>query len=191
MLSRSALIALLSVLTVGSAVITTACTSDSDDDASEGSEDDVKARALAKLGGACGAAKKCQAGLTCKPKSSGPPPGAMGLPFPSSSSGGPPPGAVGLPAPPDTSSGTCAKPAPGELDGNCSVYTPCLAGLVCEYPSSGPPPGAVGLPRPPSSSGGPPPGAVGLPAPPREGICKPKPSGPPPGAVGLPLPPNK
>ncbi len=183
MLSRSALIALLSVLTVGSAVITTACTSDSDDDSNGESEEEVRARSLAKLGAQCGPSKKCQTGLTCKSSSSGPPPGAMGLPLPSS--GGPPPGAMGLPNP---YTGTCAKPAPGEQDGSCDVYTPCQPGLVCEYPSSGPPPGAVGLPQPGTSSGGPPPGAMGLPQPPRQGTCKAKSSGPPPGAMGLPYP---
>jgi hypothetical protein len=196
MLSRSALVALLSVLTVGSTVVLAACSNDDAEESNEPSEDEVRSRALGALGASCGDVKKCKTGLLCKKPSSGPPPGAMGLPIPAgSSSGGPPPGAVGLPIPPDQS-GTCSQPGPGENGGSCNASTPCLAGLVCEYGSvsggGGPPPGAVGLPMPPgSSSGGPPPGAVGLPMPPKDGTCKPESSGPPPGAVGLPMPPQK
>jgi hypothetical protein len=196
MIPRTALLALLSILTVGSTVVLTACTSDEDDGSSGPSEEEVRSRALGSLGAACSATKKCKTGLTCQKSSSGPPPGAVGLPLPpsTSSSGGPPPGAVGLPAPPDTS-GTCQKPAAGTEGGLCNIYVPCNPGLVCDYgttsSSGGPPPGAVGLPAPPSSSGGPPPGAVGLPAPPQNGQCKASSSGPPPGAVGLPLPPSR
>ena len=193
--TRSAFVALLTVLTVGSTVVLAACSNADEDDSNGPSEEEVRARALGAVGASCGDVKKCKTGLVCKQQSSAPPPGAMGLPLPpSSSSGGPPPGAVGLPMPPDES-GKCAKPGPGENGGTCDVYTPCQPGLVCEYGSAsgggGPPPGAMGLPMPPASSGGPPPGAVGLPMPPQAGTCKPKSSGPPPGAVGLPMPPQK
>ena len=126
MMSRTTFIALLSILTVGSTVVLAACAADEDDGSSGPSEDEVRSRSLGALGAACSATKKCKTGLTCKKTSNGPPPGAMGLPAPSSTStsSGPPPGAVGLPAPPQN--GTC-KPS-----------------------SSGPPPGAVGLPLPPS-----------------------------------------
>jgi hypothetical protein len=154
-------------------------------------------------GASCNRTEQCKTGLVCKGPSSGPPPGAVGLPLPpeETEQSGPPPGAVGLPLPP--AGGTCQKPTPGEEGGKCDAYTPCDPGLYCDYDgvgsssSGGPPPGAVGLPLPPSEreSSGPPPGAVGLPLPPT-GICKPSSSGssssgsPPPGAVGLPLPPN-
>ncbi|HSO31653.1 MAG TPA: hypothetical protein VLT33_04035, partial [Labilithrix sp.] len=77
-------------------------------------------------GAPCGgtAALKCKSGFTCNTASapsSGPPPGAVGLPAPAPTGKGPPPGAVGLPMP---ASGTC------------------------EAVHSGPPPGAVGLPQP-------------------------------------------
>jgi len=78
-----------------------------------------------EAGALCGGTTglECNAGLVCKipsSTSSGPPPGAMGLPKPPPTNNGPPPGAVGLPMP---QSGTCQA-------------------------SSGPPPGAVGLPQP-------------------------------------------
>ena len=78
-----------------------------------------------EAGALCGGVEqlRCNPGLTCQftnSSSSGPPPGAMGLPKPPATNNGPPPGAVGLPMP---RTGTCAA-------------------------SSGPPPGAVGLPQP-------------------------------------------
>lgn len=78
-----------------------------------------------EAGALCGGTTglQCDPGLVCKiasSSSSGPPPGAMGLPKPPATNNGPPPGAMGLPAP---QSGTCQA-------------------------SSGPPPGAVGLPQP-------------------------------------------
>lgn len=81
------------------------------------------AAAPGEEGGICGtiAGIACKAGLACKfpSHSSGPPPGAMGLPRPADAGhGGPPPGTMGLPMPDE--SGTCAR--------------------------VGPPPGAVGLP---------------------------------------------
>ena len=76
-----------------------------------------------ELDGFCGgiAGLPCHAGLTCKFPSSGPPPGAMGMPAPAPTHTGPPPGAMGMPM--ADASGTCQR-------------------------SSGPPPGAVGLPKP-------------------------------------------
>jgi hypothetical protein len=68
------------------------------------------------LGGLCGgfAGIACNAGLDCEFESSGPPPGAMGLPL--APGDGPPPGAMGLPLP--DQSGTCQPsppPRPGHL----------------------------------------------------------------------------
>jgi hypothetical protein len=78
-------------------------------------------------GALCGgiAGLQCNPGLECKfaSSSSGPPPGAMGMPAPAPTHNGPPPGAVGMPMP--DQSGTCEKK------------------------SSGPPPGTMGMPRPP------------------------------------------
>ncbi len=197
---------LLPGLLVGVALMaplfTIACTSDSEDDAAApAEEDEIRRRKLGEEGDACNEKKACKEGLLCKAQSSGPPPGAVGLPAPTITCGGPPPnarcaacpgggegykhyngepscdcceessgpppGAVGLPAPPPD--GTCQKPGPGELGGNCSSSIPCNPGLVCKYASGG---------------GSMPPGAVGLPAP-RTGTCQ-ESSGPPPGAVGLP-----
>jgi hypothetical protein len=188
MLSRTAVLTILGLFAMASPFAITACSSgDSSDNASDPTDDEVKSGVAE--GGSCNDAHKCKTGLLCKAHSSGPPPGALGLPMPpsSSTSHGPPPGALGLPLPPG--SGTCQKPANGEEGGLCNVNIPCLPGLVCEYPSSGPPPGALGLPMPPSSSTshGPPPGTMGLPLI-KNGTCKPKSSGPPPGALGLPLP---
>lgn len=81
-----------------------------------------------EAGALCGgiAGLQCKSGLVCKfaSSSSGPPPGAVGMPAPSGTgtSHGPPPGAVGLPFP--------------DQSGSCVVS------------SSGPPPGAVGMPKP-------------------------------------------
>ena len=129
-------------------------------------------------GASCWEGKDCADGLVCKKRpSSGPPPGAVGMPLPSSTAthSGPPPGAMGMPLPPNT----CQKPAPGEEGSTCRSSTECNRGLVCEQEvsssSSGGahfPPGAMGMPIAPkgkctkdgsSSSGGPPPGALGMP----------------------------
>ncbi len=175
----------------------TACSVGGEEDTSSGEE----ALKKGKEGAACNFTNKlCKAGLVCKMKqvgsgssssSGGPPPGAVGMPAPSdstssstssgSTSGGPPPGAVGMPQ----FTGTCQKPAAGELGGACGPFLPCDPGLTCDEggsssgssgsTSGGPPPGAVGMPAPSNStssstssgstSGGPPPGAVGMPAP--------------------------
>jgi hypothetical protein len=182
------------------AVLGSACTAD--DSNEESSNDEFRAADGAE-GAPCFTKEQCNAGLACKPKSSAPPPGAVGLPMPpkSDAGSGPPPGAVGLPMPPKSEAGgppgavglpikpsmTCQKPAAGEEGGRCNPSLTCQPGLTCDYNGSatpgGPPPGAVGLPVQPS---GPPSGAVGLPVPP-DGVCKPKPNGPPPGAVGMPI----
>lgn len=86
----------------------------------------VKVPAPGTEGGLCGgfAGIQCHQGLGCEfddTTSSGPPPGAVGLPLPPHSSG-PPAGTMGLPLP--DASGTCVK-------------------------NSGPPPGTMGLPLAP------------------------------------------
>lgn len=122
MVSRLALVTVFGALSIGSAAFVVGCSSDDGD--TQGSEDDIKKKKLGDEGALCDAASQCKAGLLCKRDSSGPPPGAVGMPLPpgsASSSGGPPPGAMGLPILP---SGICKS-------------------------SSAPPPGAVGLPLPP------------------------------------------
>ena len=170
MLSRNALVALLSVLTVGSTIILGACAADDDSNTSDPTDDELKKSALGVLGDACGV-KKCKTGLVCKAHSTAPPPGAMGLPAPAPTHNGPPPGAMGMP---NLNTGTCSTPANGEEGGFCSNNVHCHAGLTCEFVKIS------------SSSGGPPPGALGLPIQPH-GICKATSSGPPPGALGLPI----
>ncbi len=160
----------------------------SEDDSNGSSEDDVTSR-LRREGESCTERVKCEPGLLCKARPSGPPPGAVGMPAKpedSTASTRPPPGAMGMPAPQTT----CQKPAPGELGGSCSLSQNCNEGLSCVFgESSGPPPGAVGMPVPPptstSTSSAPPPGAMGMPLF-REGICRER-SGPPPGALGMPI----
>lgn len=176
MVSRSTLVGVLALFMVGSSALV-ACSAETDDSASDPTDDELR-KTLGALGAPCNATKHCKADLVCKAHSSGPPPGAMGLPLPpgSSTSGGPPPGAMGLPLkPPD---GTCATPDPGAEGGLCTFQIHCHTGLHCVYPEVTP-----------GSSGGPPPGAMGMPLR-RTGICKPTSSGPPPGAMGLPIHPN-
>jgi hypothetical protein len=190
---RVLLLSSLVVLSVAMPMALVACSPD--DDGPGGSEEDIKTARQSQEGAACSESQRCVTGLVCKAKSSGPPPGAVGMPLPSKPQSGPPPGAVGMPLQPAPK--TCQQPAAGEEFGSCSSQVPCNAGLTCDFgqtssSSGGPPPGAVGLPVPPS---GPPPGAVGMPLP-RTGTCKSSGSGgsssggPPPGAVGLPLPPG-
>lgn len=149
-----------------------ATTSDNDIHAAEPTEPEDKG---ADEGSVCWETKDCADGLVCKKRpSSGPPPGAVGMPLPSSTAthSGPPPGAMGMPLPPNT----CQKPAPGEEGATCRSSSECNHGLVCQQEvSSGGgahfPPGAMGMPIAPkgkcakeeSSSGGPPPGALGMP----------------------------
>jgi hypothetical protein len=179
MVSRTALLGVLALFTVGSSALV-ACSAETDDSNASAPTDDEIKKSLGALGAPCSATKKCKTELVCKAQSSGPPPGAMGLPLApgSSTSGGPPPGAMGMPLAP---SGTCANPDPGTEGGLCTFQIHCHAGLTCEYPE---------LTPHPSSSGGPPPGAMGMPLL-RTGTCKPTSSGPPPGAMGLPINPNK
>jgi hypothetical protein len=186
-------------LAIAAPLFTVACASD--DDSTEGANDDeIKKKKLGLEGDPCNAQKACKEGLLCKAQSSGPPPGAVGLPAPTITCGGPPPnarctscpngykqyngepscdccassgpppGAVGLPAP--QPDGTCQKPGPGELGGTCGGWDniQCNPGLTCVYTGG--------------TGGGLPPGAMGMPAP-QKGTCKAV-SGPPPGAVGLP-----
>lgn len=179
MVSRPALVGVLALFMIGGSALV-ACSAETDDNASDPTDDELK-KSLGALGAPCNATKHCKSELVCKAHSSGPPPGAMGLPLPpgSSSSGGPPPGAMGLPLKPQD--GTCANPDPGTEGGMCTIHTHCHAGLTCIYPELKPHTG--------SSSGGPPPGAMGMPLL-RSGTCKPTSSGPPPGAMGLPINPN-
>lgn len=107
-----------------------------------------------EVGALCGGTTglQCKGNLTCKLLTS------------TTASSGPPPGAMGLPAP---RKGTCQEsesaPAPGDEGGICGGIAGfvCDPGLTCtmtgpSHPdqagtcikSSGPPPGAVGLPKP-------------------------------------------
>jgi hypothetical protein len=164
------LAAMFMTMATGGTAILVACTGGEDPDG--GSTEDIKA-AQGLEGAACNAEKKCKAGLVCKAKSNGPPPGALGMPIHTNSA---PPGALGMPAP---VTDTCQKPLPGEEGSECRSTSECSKGLSCEIDhtssssSSGPPPGVLGMPILPkgtcqqkdgsSSSGGPPPGALGMP----------------------------
>jgi hypothetical protein len=161
-------------LALAAPLFTVACTGGSDDDSNPTTDEDneIKKKKAGAEGASCSETKQCAAGLLCKVKSSGPPPGAMGLPAQGSGSNGPPPGAMGMPAPPEK---TCQKPAPGEEGGYCSSSSPCQAGLHCVIENNG---GGANFP----------PGAMGMPMQPH-GTCKH--NGPPPGAVGLPMQPNQ
>jgi hypothetical protein len=150
----------------------TACSDDAEDQ--DSAESNIVAPGtLGSKGDLCDATRACGAGLTCKAPSSGPPPGAVGLPLPTDTSR-----PKGLPE-----QRTCQFAEPGEDGSFCFDDTECNPGFACKLNVSGssstggPPPGAVGLPLPPgtcradassSSSGGPPPGAVGLPIQPKD-----------------------
>jgi hypothetical protein len=160
-------------LAIGSTGILIAC---SGDESNGGSDDEVKASKQGIEGAACDAQKTCKAGLVCKAKSNGPPPGALGMPVHTASA---PPGALGMPIPPSNT--TCQKPDPGEEGAVCTRSSDCNDGFECDIKSSGsgsstggPPPGVLGMPILPtgtckksngssSSTGGPPPGALGMP----------------------------
>ena len=75
-------------------------------------------------------------------------------------------------------SGTCVKPAAGELGALCGGIgrLQCKSSLVCKFTS-------------PTTSGGMPPGAMGMPSP-AKGTCEVS-SGPPPGTMGMPKPSGK
>jgi hypothetical protein len=155
----------------------------------------------AKEGSSCWETKDCEEGLVCKKRpSSAPPPGAMGMPVPSSTSthSGPPAGAVGMPLPPNT----CQTPAPGEEGARCRSADECNDGLTCSFDdgsgssssTGGMPPGAMGMPVPSSTSTGHafPPGAMGMPII-KYGKCakddasSSSSGGPPPGTMGMPI----
>ncbi len=177
-MNRTFLAASAFALLTASAVGLIACSSDTEESSDGSGEDDIK-KGGAGLGATCDTTHKCKTGLLCKVKSSGPPPGTMGMPAPptSSTSSGPPPGAMGMPAPKPHS---CQNPDPGEEGGLCNDTIHCEDGLECIRSSSG------------SSTGGLPPGVMGMPIRPADGKCQKKSSGsstggPPPGALGLPI----
>jgi hypothetical protein len=152
-------------------------------------------------GSVCWAADDCAEGLVCKARPHGPPPGAVGMPVPSSSTthSGPPAGAVGMPLPPNT----CQTPAPGEEGSRCRSAEECNEGLTCSFDdgsgssssTGGMPPGAMGMPVPSSTSTGHafPPGAMGMPifhygkCAKDEASSSSSTGGMPPGAMGMPI----
>src|SRR5262245_57644293 len=106
------LIALSLFASATTAAALIACSS-SDEKGRSGSEDQVIATTAVQEGARCSSTNQCQIGLICKERSSGPPPGAVGLPAQPQAL---PPGAVGMPLPPRT----CQKPAPGEEGALCN-----------------------------------------------------------------------
>lgn len=177
---RHSLLLSVFALMVAAPAVLVACSHDEDSTSStEANATAAEPEDKTAEGGACWDSSSCAEGLVCKKRpTSHMPPGAVGMPVPSTTATHHmPPGAVGMPLPPNT----CQKPAPGEEGSSCRSSSECDRGLVCEQEvssSSGGgahfPPGAMGMPIAPhgkcakeasssSSSGGPPPGALGMP----------------------------